>query len=123
MKPLSSLVALLVVTAPLVVAPPLALGQLPGAVGETPVPSLAPMLKKVTPAVVNVSATKKPSLAPVVVDAVFTPSTAAATTVTSSKPVATAISPATTQRLVQAVQSVDAAVESLYKGKKKSSSR
>ena len=55
MKPLSSLVALLVVTAPLVVAPPLALGQLPGAVGETPVPSLAPMLKKVTPAVVNIA--------------------------------------------------------------------
>jgi serine protease Do/serine protease DegQ len=54
MKPLSSLAALLLAAAPLV-GPSIALGQLPGAVGETPVPSLAPMLKKVTPAVVNIA--------------------------------------------------------------------
>ena len=54
MKPLSSLAALLLAAAPLV-APTVALGQLPGAVGETPVPSLAPMLKNVTPAVVNIA--------------------------------------------------------------------
>lgn len=29
--------------------------QLPATVGETPVPSLAPMLKRVTPAVVNIA--------------------------------------------------------------------
>ena len=54
MKPLSSLAALLLAAAPLV-GPSIALGQLPGAVGETPVPSLAPMLKNVTPAVVNIA--------------------------------------------------------------------
>jgi hypothetical protein len=64
-----------------------------------------------------VAATKKPSLPPVVVDAVFTPTTAAATSEAAKN------SPATTQRLVQAIQSVDAAVESLYRGKKKSAAR
>jgi serine protease Do/serine protease DegQ len=54
MKLHSSLAALLLLIAPLS-APPVALGQLPGAVGETPVPSLAPMLKNVTPAVVNIA--------------------------------------------------------------------
>jgi serine protease Do/serine protease DegQ len=34
---------------------PLAGAQLPAAVGETPVPSLAPMLKRVSPAVVNIA--------------------------------------------------------------------
>jgi S1-C subfamily serine protease len=33
----------------------LAGAQLPAAVGETPVPSLAPMLKRVSPAVVNIA--------------------------------------------------------------------
>ena len=33
----------------------IALAQLPTQVGETPVPSLAPMLKTVTPAVVNIA--------------------------------------------------------------------
>jgi Do/DeqQ family serine protease len=33
----------------------LAFGQLPAVVGETPVPSLAPMVKKVSPAVVNIA--------------------------------------------------------------------
>jgi serine protease Do/serine protease DegQ len=50
----SALAALLVLAAPLAVAP-LAFGQLPATVGETPVPSLAPMLKNVTPAVVNIA--------------------------------------------------------------------
>src|SRR4030095_14485214 len=54
MKPLSSLAALLLAAAPLV-APSIVLGQLPNAVGETPVPSLAPMLKNCTPAVVNIA--------------------------------------------------------------------
>jgi Do/DeqQ family serine protease len=54
MKLHSSLAALLLLVvhfAPV----PVALAQLPGAVGETPVPSLAPMLKNVTPAVVNIA--------------------------------------------------------------------
>src|SRR4030095_996432 len=54
MKRLSGLAALLVVAAPLAV-PPVAFGQLPATVGEKPVPSLAPMLKNVTPAVVNIA--------------------------------------------------------------------
>src|SRR5262245_2349142 len=46
--------ALLLLAAPLAVVP-VAFGQLPTAVGQTPVPSLAPMLKNVTPAVVNIA--------------------------------------------------------------------
>ena len=53
MKLHSSLAALLLAVTPL--APSIAVAQLPGAVGETPVPSLAPMLKNVTPAVVNIA--------------------------------------------------------------------
>jgi serine protease DegQ len=34
---------------------PLASAQLPAVAGETPVPSLAPMLKRATPAVVNIA--------------------------------------------------------------------
>src|SRR5262245_39716077 len=51
---LSGLAALLVVAAPLALAPA-AFGQLPATVGDKPVPSLAPMLKNVTPAVVNIA--------------------------------------------------------------------
>src|SRR3546814_5579640 len=47
-------VALLLFASALAVVP-VAFGQLPAAVGETPVPSLAPMLKNVTPAVVNIA--------------------------------------------------------------------
>ena len=39
----------------LLAAAPLASAQLPAQVGETPVPSLAPMVKRVTPAVVNIA--------------------------------------------------------------------
>src|SRR5262245_56608376 len=53
-KRLSRLGALLVVAAPLAVAP-VAFGQLPATVGDKPVPSLAPMLKRVTPAIVNIA--------------------------------------------------------------------
>src|SRR6188474_1391848 len=53
MKLHSSLAALpLAVT---LLAPSITVAQLPGAVGETPVPSLAPMLKRVSPAVVNIA--------------------------------------------------------------------
>jgi serine protease Do/serine protease DegQ len=50
MKPLLSLAALLLGT-----WSTLAAAQLPAAPGEAPVPSLAPMLKRVTPAVVNIA--------------------------------------------------------------------
>ncbi|HEX9772207.1 MAG TPA: DegQ family serine endoprotease [Steroidobacteraceae bacterium] len=50
----SSLVAFILLAAPLA-APNTAVAQLPAAVGETPVPSLAPMLKNVTPGVVNIA--------------------------------------------------------------------
>src|SRR5688572_12151549 len=53
MKLHSSLAALLLAVTPL--APSIAVAQLPGAVGEAPVPSLAPMLKNVTPAIVNIA--------------------------------------------------------------------
>jgi len=39
----------------LIAAAPLASAQLPAQVGETPVPSLAPMVKRVSPAVVNIA--------------------------------------------------------------------
>src|SRR5512135_3018725 len=48
--------SLLGLTATLMLAAaPLASAQLPAQVGETPVPSLAPMVKRVTPAVVNIA--------------------------------------------------------------------
>jgi serine protease Do/serine protease DegQ len=50
MKLLPGLTAML-----LLAAAPLASAQLPAQVGETPVPSLAPMVKRVTPAVVNIA--------------------------------------------------------------------
>ena len=50
----SSLVAFILLAAPLA-APNTAVAQLPAVVGETPVPSLAPMLKNVTPGVVNIA--------------------------------------------------------------------
>jgi Do/DeqQ family serine protease len=50
MKPLLGLAATL-----LLAAAPLASAQLPAQVGETPVPSLAPMVKRVSPAVVNIA--------------------------------------------------------------------
>jgi Do/DeqQ family serine protease len=54
MKLHSSLAALILLAAPLAPSTD-ARAQLPGAVGETPVPSLSPMLKNVTPAVVNIA--------------------------------------------------------------------
>ena len=48
--------SLLGLTATLMLAAaPLASAQLPAQVGETPVPSLAPMVKRVSPAVVNIA--------------------------------------------------------------------
>jgi serine protease Do/serine protease DegQ len=54
MKLRSSLAALILLAVPLA-TPNTAVAQLPGAVGDTPVPSLAPMLKNVTPGVVNIA--------------------------------------------------------------------
>ena len=50
MKPLLGLTATLMLA-----AAPLASAQLPAQVGDTPVPSLAPMVKRVSPAVVNIA--------------------------------------------------------------------
>jgi serine protease Do/serine protease DegQ len=54
MKLHPSLAAIILLAVPLA-APNTAVAQLPGAVGDTPVPSLAPMLKNVTPGVVNIA--------------------------------------------------------------------
>ena len=51
----SAPLAALIASVSLLIGTPLASAQLPAKVGDTPVPSLAPMIKRVSPAVVNIA--------------------------------------------------------------------